>query len=70
MRPYLTLHAATDLHVSTVAGMALNHANATKLPVVFTFQHIAVVALPGDTVDGLLSDWIDDTDARLRTLGS
>lgn len=45
-----------------IAAQATTQAGATAVPVRFTFHGVVAIAMPGDTVDSLVSAWTDDFD--------
>ncbi len=60
MNNLVTMRVAPNSNVCDVARAAVERANRTLDPVAFKFLGVLGIAMPGDSVDGILDDWAID----------
>ncbi len=56
----ITMRVNPNSRVCDVARAAVDRANRTLDPVAFKFQGVLGIAMPGDSIDGVLDDWAVD----------
>lgn len=66
----ITLVASPKRLVGDMAKQAVDQANRALMPVRFNLYGVTAIAMPGDSVDGVLSDWTDDFDIKDAAAGS
>jgi len=66
MENLITLQVRPDARIADVAVLAVTRANRTLDPVAFRFRGVLGLAMPGDSADGVLGDWLEDCGAALR----
>lgn len=71
MNNLITMRVAPNSRVCDVARAAVDRANRTLDPVAFNVLGVLGIAMPGDSVDGVLDDWsVDFVSVGWRSAGS
>lgn len=60
MESFITLRVPPNSRVADIAKAAVEQANRTLEPVAFRFNGVLGIAMPGDSIDGVLDDWAVD----------
>ncbi len=60
MENLVTMRVNPNSRVCDVARAAVERANRTLDPVAFKFHGVLGIAMPGDSIDGVLDDWAVD----------
>lgn len=60
MENFITLRVPPNSRVADVARAAVEQANRVLEPVAFRFNGVLGIAMPGDSIDGVLDDWAID----------